>query len=471
MVASNGRLSISSNVVPGIAAALDATVILVAAAASYWWATSGQVEEPGHYGAAIAFVWLASLMLLHFGGLYQFEAILRPLAFMDRLIIAFATTFLFLLAAAFSLKISNEFSRLWMIAFAIATVVGTIVVRSLEALVFRQLEARRVFARNVVLLGGGPQTEKLVSHLLSHKPRFLRVLGIFTLTHDQAISSEAPYPTLGQHTDLARYVRTTNVDDVIICMSWSDDDRIMEIMNALRELPVNVYLASDLIGFRLGLRNPPDHFDKLPMVEVMGRPLAGWGGFQKAVLDYSLGSILLLISLPLMLLIAIAIKLESPGPIFFRQDRYGFVNRVFSCYKFRSMRLHGPEKQTVQATRDDPRVTRVGRFLRRFSLDELPQLLNVLNGTMSLVGPRPHAVDHNETYAQLIRGYFARHRVKPGLTGWAQVNGFRGETRTLDQMEERVKYDINYVENWSLLFDLKILAMTGVVCLTGRNAY
>jgi putative colanic acid biosynthesis UDP-glucose lipid carrier transferase len=207
------------------------------------------------------------------------------------------------------------------------------------------------------------------------------------------------------------------------------------------------------------------------MVEVMGRPLSGWGGFQKAALDYVLGTILLVVSLPLMLLIAIAIKLDSPGPVLFRQDRYGFVNRVFSCYKFRSMTVSGPSQQTIQATRDDPRVTRSGRFLRRFSLDELPQLFNVLGGTMSLVGPRPHAVDHNEKYAQLIRGYFARHRVKPGLTGWAQVNGFRGETRTVEAMESRVQYDIQYVENWSLLFDLKILVMTVVVCLTGRNAY
>jgi len=180
----------------------------------------------------------------------------------------------------------------------------------------------------------------------------------------------------------------------------------------------------------------------------------------------------------------LAITMEDPGPVFYHQRRAGTFRGhkvvdgvdtpefdVFHMAKFRTMRVTGLEKQTVQATRDDPRVTRVGWVLRRFSLDELPQIFNVLGGTMSLVGPRPHAVDHNEKYAQLIRGYFARHRVKPGLTGWAQVNGFRGETRTLDAMEDRVKYDILYVENWSLLFDLKILIMTLVVCLTGRNAY
>jgi putative colanic acid biosysnthesis UDP-glucose lipid carrier transferase len=180
---------------------------------------------------------------------------------------------------------------------------------------------------------------------------------------------------------------------------------------------------------------------------------------------------LTLLLLPVMVVIAIAIKFESKGSVLFQQERYGFINKVFSIYKFRTMKAGGPEKITVQATRNDPRVTCVGRFLRRMSFDELPQLFNVLNGTMSLVGPRPHAVDHNEAYAQMIRGYFARHRVKPGLTGWAQVNGYRGEIKSLEDMEGRVRCDIYYTENWSLLFDLKILVKTFVVILTGRNAY
>jgi putative colanic acid biosysnthesis UDP-glucose lipid carrier transferase len=181
---------------------------------------------------------------------------------------------------------------------------------------------------------------------------------------------------------------------------------------------------------------------------------------------------LTILLLPLMILLAIAIRMESKGPALFWQQRYGFVNRVFDIYKFRTMKhAEMPETKIIQATRGDPRITRVGRLLRRLSLDELPQIFNVLNGTMSLVGPRPHAVQHNEEYARLIRGYFARHRVKPGMTGWAQVNGFRGETTTIEQLKGRVEYDIYYVENWSLLFDLKILARTAVICVTGRNAY
>jgi putative colanic acid biosysnthesis UDP-glucose lipid carrier transferase len=222
----------------------------------------------------------------------------------------------------------------------------------------------------------------------------------------------------------------------------------------------------------LPFRPPPDHFGEIQIVEVMGRPLAGWGIVRKAAIDYLLGAFLTVIALPLMMLIAILIKLESKGPALFRQERYGFSNRVFHIYKFRTMRhSEAAERVTIQATRNDPRVTRIGRFLRRTSLDELPQLFNVLNGTMSLVGPRPHAVDHNEAYAKMIRSYFARHRVKPGITGWAQVNGFRGEIKSIEDMELRVQYDIHYAENWTLLFDLKVLVMTFFICLTGRNAY
>jgi Undecaprenyl-phosphate glucose phosphotransferase len=310
----------------------------------------------------------------------------------------------------------------------------------------------------------------LLNQIELAQPRFVSVLGLFC--EDSTDLRASGYRRLGKADDLAAFVRVNDVDDVIISLPWSEDNKIADLASKLNELPVNIYLGSDLIGFRLQLRPPPDHFGELPLVEVMGRPLAGWGGFQKAIFDYVLGTVLIILLVPVMALIALLIRLESAGPVLFRQERYGFANRRFHIYKFRTMFHTGiDEPITVQATENDPRVTRIGRILRRFSLDELPQLFNVLGGNMSLVGPRPHAVDHNETYAQVIRGYFARHRVKPGLTGWAQVNGYRGETKTLAAMEDRVKHDIFYAENWSVLFDLKILAMTAVICVTGRNAY
>jgi Undecaprenyl-phosphate glucose phosphotransferase len=468
---SKRRFSISSHVIPGLMTGLDSFVILSSALITYLLIVADYVEDPGYYAAAVAFVWLATIMFMNLGGLYQFEPIMRPLSFVDKILIAFATTFLFLLAAAFSLKISTEYSRFWIGSFALSACSGTLVLRLYASRVLGRLADRRFFSRNVVIVGAHEQAEKLLDHIAKAQPRFVSVLGLFTEGPRNAAGGFGQYAVLGTLDELTSYVRSNEVDDVIISMPWSADERIATMVNLLRELPVNVYLSADLIGFQLPFRQPPDHFGAMPLVEVMGRPLAGWGIVQKKVLDYGLGIPLTLLLLPVMLLIAIAIKLESKGPALFRQARYGFSNKVFSICKFRTMKACGSEKITIQATRNDPRVTRVGWFLRRMSLDELPQLFNVLNGTMSLVGPRPHAVDHNEAYAQTIRGYFARHRVKPGLTGWAQVNGYRGEIKNLEDMEGRVKYDIYYAENWSLLFDLKILVKTFIIVLTGRNAY
>jgi Undecaprenyl-phosphate glucose phosphotransferase len=382
------------------------------------------------------------------------------------------TTILFLLAAAFSLKVSTEFSRLWMGVFAAGSCAATITLRFFASRILQRLADMRVFTRHVVILGAGEQARRILAHIDSSRPQFIYVLGVFSETAGARSADFGRYPVLGNFDNLVSYARRSKIDDVIIALPWSADEQIAALVSKLRELPVNVYLGSDLVGFRLPFRSPPDHFGETPLVEVMGQSLAGWGVVHKAALDYGLALVLTGLLLPLMLLIAIAIKLDSKGPVLFRQKRYGFVNRDFYIYKFRTMRhVEIPEDRTLQATRNDPRVTRVGRFLRRTSLDELPQLFNVLNGTMSLVGPRPHANDHNEIYSQMVMGYFVRHRVKPGITGWAQVNGFRGETKTLEDIKARVQHDIYYVENWSLLFDLKILLRTALICLTGRNAY
>jgi putative colanic acid biosynthesis UDP-glucose lipid carrier transferase len=200
--------------------------------------------------------------------------------------------------------------------------------------------------------------------------------------------------------------------------------------------------------------------------------MSGWGGAVKWIEDKVLATMLLVGLAPLMAAIAVAIKMDSPGPVLFRQRRYGFNNEDIEVLKFRTMyHFRPPEVGFVQATRDDPRVTRLGALLRKSSLDELPQLLNVLGGSMSLIGPRPHAIAHNEQFVPLVASYDARHKVKPGITGWAQVNGFRGETDNIEKMRARVEHDIYYIENWSLWFDLKILILTALVVWTHPNAY
>jgi Undecaprenyl-phosphate glucose phosphotransferase len=210
----------------------------------------------------------------------------------------------------------------------------------------------------------------------------------------------------------------------------------------------------------------------LPLLDMLQRPFSRWGYLAKTVEDYALAALLTILTAPLMLVIALAIWLDSPGPIIFRQKRYGFNNGTIEIFKFRTMRMDQDEShRATQARRDDPRLTRVGRWLRRTSLDELPQLFNVLRGEMSVVGPRPHMVEHNQQYAVLIETYLARHRVKPGITGWAQVNGWRGETDTLEKMERRLRHDLYYIENWSLAFDVRILIRTLLVGWIHPNAY
>jgi putative colanic acid biosynthesis UDP-glucose lipid carrier transferase len=261
------------------------------------------------------------------------------------------------------------------------------------------------------------------------------------------------------------------VHDVVIALPWSAEERLVDIIGRLRVLPVRVYLGSDLIGYHFP-RHHRQLLEGIPVLEIASVPLSGWSGFIKLVEDKVLAALLLILSAPFLALIALAIKLDSRGPVVFQQARYGFNNEIISVYKFRTMHHERPPETGVpQARRVDPRVTRVGWFLRRTSLDELPQLLNVLQGSMSLVGPRPHAVEHNEQFATLIGGYHGRHRVKPGITGWAQVHGFRGTTPTVEEMRRRVEYDIYYIENWSLWFDVRILLMSAIFVWHQRNAY
>jgi Undecaprenyl-phosphate glucose phosphotransferase len=470
-LAPSRRLSFSSQVLQELIVGIDTIVILSTALVTYFACVGDEAADPAYYGAAICFVWLVSISLLNLAGLYQLDPIMRPLAFADKFLIAFATTVLFLLAAAFAIKISDSFSRFWVASFTAAACTGTVLVRCLASRALRYLGDRGVFSRRVVVVGAGEQAQRLLTYIEASQPRFISVLGAFSET-----SADFPAASRGQRLGgidrLAAYVRANRVDDVIVALPWSKEDQILGTLEMLRELPVNAYLASDLIGFRLPFKQSPDHFGDMPVVEVMGRPFVGWGSVKKRTLDYVLTILALPLIIPVMAIIALAIKLESQGPVFFRQERYGFANEAFRIWKFRTMRHEERQPlKTLQATPGDPRVTRVGRFLRRTSLDELPQLFNVLDGSMSLVGPRPHAVDHNEKYSRMIRGYFARHRVRPGITGWAQVNGLRGATLSVEQMEARVKHDIYYTENWTLLFDIRILAMTVAAWVTGRNAY
>jgi len=463
---------ISSAVVSGIFIFLDSLWFLLSGPVVYTFYIGGNLWAADLYPAAVCFVWLVALFLCRYSGLYNFNAIMSPFGNLAQIVVSCVTAFLFLMAVFFSLKVSEEISRVWTFGYAMTACIGVFLTRLIGFVVISHLANIGIFARNVLIVGGGRQAERLLEQLEKEKPRFNNVIGVFDDRHARIGPSVAGVPVLGNLDEMMRFVRSHRIDDIIVTLPWNADERLMSIISRLRELPANIHLGSDLVGFRFPYRPSPNHFIGIPMMQVVKTPLSGWNIVMKWLEDRVLSAILIVMFSPILAAVALAIRLESPGPIIFRQKRFGYNNEVFHIFKFRSM-YHGgkiPEK-TVQATKDDPRITRVGRFIRKTSLDELPQLFNVLFGDMSLVGPRPHAVDHNEEYGALIAGYFARHRVKPGITGWAQINGLRGETDTLEKMEVRVRYDTYYAENWSLFFDLQILARTAIVGFVNKNAY
>ena len=466
---------LSATVAGSALVGVDSIAILGAGAAAYALLINHQGAS-NLYTTASIFVWLMSLILMHFGGLYRYDAALRPLRFLLGMFVAVTTAYLFLLAAAFSMKVTDDFSRLWLASFAVSSITAIAIGRISLAAVFNRLHGRRSYKRNLVVLGTGEQASRLIANINQTSQQPIDLSGIYS--DDQSKQQEAsgdtvePIAMRGGLADLERDARAGLIDDVVIALPWAEDERIMAALSKLRELPINVYLGTDLIGYRTQFRKPPSHFGATPIYQVIGKPMSGWDAIIKQVEDYTLALLIVILISPLLLLIAFGVWFDSGRPVLFRQKRLGYNNQVFDVFKFRTMRPETePATKTVQATKDDPRVTRLGHFLRRWSLDELPQLFNVLNGTMSLIGPRPHALDHNDEFALRSKDYFARHRVKPGITGLAQVRGYRGSTDTDEKLEGRIRNDIFYAENWSLTLDIQILARTIIVCLFGKNAY
>jgi len=467
---SGSQKPISEGTIPGLVGLIDGLVIVSVGALYYFGYAGWNPDTYQIYAAAVAIDVALTVTAFHFANLYEFDTIVAWPRRLRRVVLVCGIVFLLLVMLAFALKISSAFSRVWFFASFLTAVALVIGLRGLLKVYIGRRARAGLLVRNVAIVGFGDQSRKLLGRLLDRDVPWKRVVGIF----DDRLSRVAPeqlgVPVLGDLDELVSYVRKRAIDDVVIALPWNADERLIGIVGKLRELPVQVYLGADLIGYHFP-RVRQSLFEGVPVLAIASTPLDGWGGIAKSLEDRIIATILVILLAPLMFFVALAVRLDSPGPVLFRQARYGFNNQVINVLKFRSM-YDGrpPEAGVPQAQRSDPRVTRVGAFLRRTSLDELPQLFNVLEGTMSLVGPRPHAVEHNEKYAALIGGYFGRHKVRPGITGWVQVNGLRGETDTVEKMETRVEYDVYYIENWSLLFDLQILALTPLA-LIHENAY
>jgi putative colanic acid biosysnthesis UDP-glucose lipid carrier transferase len=298
----------------------------------------------------------------------------------------------------------------------------------------------------------------------------VRVAGYFDDRSRDRLPAVAPADDLGTIAGLPEYVRANNVDLIYIALPMASQPRIVRLLEELRDTTASIYFVPDIFVFDL-IHARVDSVGDLPVVAVCETPFYGLNAILKRASDMVFSLCILALISPLLLAIAIGVKRSSPGPILFKQRRYGLDGRKIVVYKFRTMTVAEDGDLVRQATRNDSRVTRFGAFLRRTSLDELPQFINVLQGRMSVVGPRPHAVAHNELYRKLIRGYMIRHKVRPGITGLAQVRGFRGETDTVDKMQARIECDLAYLRNWSLALDLQIIIKTVAVVLGKQNAY
>ena len=324
--------------------------------------------------------------------------------------------------------------------------------------------------RVAVIVGRGQLSRQLAAGISDSPYLGIRLAGYFDDRALPRVKHNDNEEVLGQLDQLVNYVRNNPVDLIYITLPMASQPRILKLLDELRDTTASIYFTPDIFVADL-IQARLDTVGGMPVVAICETPHYGVSGRLKRLSDLVLASLILSLITPLMLGIALAIRLQSPGPVIFRQRRYGLDGQEIIVYKFRSMTVAEDGHEIRQATANDSRVTPLGAFLRRTSLDELPQFINVLQGRMSIVGPRPHAVAHNELYRKLINGYMLRHKVKPGITGWAQVNGLRGETDTLDKMQKRVDYDLAYLRNWSLGWDLEIILKTVFVVWKKQNAY
>ena len=428
------------------------------------------------YFGAIAGASLLAMLAFQVADIYQVQAFRGHEKQYFRLASAWSVVFLILIGVSFFAKAGDQFSRVWLGSFYVIGLVSLLAFRrGLFILVRAWTKAGRL-TRRTAIVGGGEAGEALVAAIRDQRDSDVQVIGLFDDRGDERAPQALPGARkLGTVGDLVEFARRTRVDLVIFSLPIMAEGRILQMLKKLWVLPVDIRLSAHSNKLRFRPRSY-SYLGNVPVLDVFDRPITDWDVVMKWLFDKIVGGVALVCALPLMLLVALAIKLDSRGPVFFKQRRHGFNNELVEVYKFRSLYTDMTD-QSVQksVTKDDPRVTRVGRFIRKTSIDELPQLINVLfKGNLSLVGPRPHAVNQkieNRQFDEAVDGYFARHRVKPGITGWAQINGWRGELTSPDKIKHRVEHDLYYIENWSLLFNLTILAKTPLALMKSENAY
>lgn len=434
------------------------------------WIYPQRWEEPNTIATAVAVVgfYLVSEPL----GVYRSwrgESLRKELRGM---LSAWACVIPILLLLGFASKSSHEYSRIVTFTWFVLAPVLLCAARVFKTFALRAIRLRGRNNRKVAVFGATEIGVRLAKYIESEPSLGLDLEFIFDERRSDRLATEAANlnPIHGRLEDLIKSARLGCVDDIYIALPLCAEKRIAALVKSLADSTVNVHYVPDFFAFDL-LHSKWGELGEFPLVSILDCPFRGGAALLKRIEDLVVGvAILALVSVP-MLLIAIGIKWTSPGPVFFRQRRYGLNGKEIGVLKFRSMNVCEDGPCIVQAQRNDPRVTRFGAMLRRTSMDELPQFFNVIMGDMSIVGPRPHAVAHNEHYRPMIYGYMLRHKVKPGITGWAQVNGWRGETDTVVKMEKRIQHDLAYINNWNLWWDLQIIVLTVLGAKTNRNVF
>jgi putative colanic acid biosynthesis UDP-glucose lipid carrier transferase len=428
-------------------------------------------EVGSHYRSMLVFGVLVMMITYHMFGVHRrFDTVLGGIQHLAR---AWGVVIIILAWVAFLTKTSEQYSRQVVVYWAIFAFIGQALAQLVLSKIYRLYSQRFREKLPALVVGTGSVARHLAKSIASNIWLRDRILGVVTFDHEPADDwSLANIPILGEEKDLLKIVTRLGVRRIYLAPSFEYIGEIKAIQEQLIDANVDLVWAPDIFEFRL-LNHNVREVAGLPLITINETPLmAGGPAFIKMLMDKSASLFLILMLSPILIACAIAVKMSSSGPIIFKQVRDGWDGKKFYVYKFRSMYMHQPEKVVKQATKGDPRITPVGAFLRKSSLDELPQLFNILEGSMSLVGPRPHAESHNDYYSDKVKAYLARHRIKPGMTGLAQINGFRGETDTVEAMERRVELDLEYISNWSPLMDVRILFLTPVALFSkNEKAY
>lgn len=466
------RISTTSVVV--VSALCDLCLMMLPGALIFWAYIDPNRPSAIYYPPVIVAAGLALLAAQNVSGNYRFAAIIAPRDHWRRTLLTVTTVFLSLIVANFAIKMSDQFSRLWFFLWMGSTLILVPLARLAIGWALQALAKRGRVTHNIAVVGTGELASEFINRIQNRGIHYNRIVGVFDQRNTRRPQSVGDIDVLGGLDTLESFLRTKSVDRIVVALPIDAHQRILELRNRLLEYPVDVGLSPGMLSYSLDT-SKTIAVAGLPVIEISRRPISGWQYFLKRAMDLSASLLAFIVLAPVLGTIALLIKLDSPGPVLFRQKRFGFNHQLIDVYKFRTMYANQLDANASKlATRNDPRITKIGAFLRRWSMDELPQLFNVLKGEMSLVGPRPHATlakAADTLYTDLLDNYASRHRVKPGITGWAQVNGWRGETDTQEKLIKRVEHDLEYIDSWSLLLDIKIIFKTVYSVIEGENAY